>query len=72
MELELTAEQIDRQYNATMDSVRLINGSKPAGIPEEEWSGVIARNKEHIQLMLDKSFWTEQHDLTPFKQAVAE
>ena len=64
--LEITPAQ---QYTATMDSVNLINGVKPAMMDDLEWADAIKRNKEHIEIMLTKDFWTDE-DLTPFKDAV--
>jgi len=64
--LEITPAQ---QYASTMDSVNLINGVKPAMMTDIEWVDCIKRNKEHIEIMLTKDFWTDE-DLTPFKDAV--
>ena len=68
MELELTAEEIARHYSACMDSVNLINGEKPENTTDEEWADTIARNKEHLVIMLAKDFWTDQ-DLAPLQAA---
>jgi hypothetical protein len=68
MELELTAEQIAKHYSACMDSVNLINGQKPEKITDEEWSDTIARNKEHLVIMLAKDFWTTEN-LKPLQDA---
>jgi hypothetical protein len=68
MELELTAEEIVRHYSACMDSVNLINGEKPENTSDEEWTDTIARNKEHLNIMLAKDFWTTE-DLAPLQQA---
>jgi len=65
---ELTLEQIEKRYSAAMDSVNLINGEKPESMSDEDWADCIARNKEHLQIMLAKDFWTDQ-DLTPLQQA---
>jgi hypothetical protein len=65
---ELTLEQIEKHYSAAMDSVNLINGEKPESMSDEEWADCIARNKEHLKIMLAKDFWTDQ-DLTPLQQA---
>ena len=58
-----------QQYTSTMDSVNLIRGAKPAMMDDIEWADCIKRNKEHIEIMLAKDFWTDE-DLTPFKDAV--
>jgi hypothetical protein len=68
MELELTAEQIAKHYSACMDSVNLINGEKPENTTDEEWADTIARNKEHLVIMLAKDFWTTE-DLAPLQEA---
>jgi hypothetical protein len=70
MELELTAEQIAKHYSACMDSVNLINGEKPEGMEDAEWADTVARNKEHLVIMLAKDFWTTE-DMSAI-QAAAE
>ena len=67
--MELTQEDIARHYSAALDSVNLINGDKPDNTTDEEWADTIARNKEHLTIMLAKEFWTDE-DLTPLKKAV--
>lgn len=67
--IELTFEQqIAKHYSACLDSVNLINGSKPELMTDEEWSDCVARNKEHLILMLAKDFWTTE-DLTAIRAA---
>jgi hypothetical protein len=65
---EVTAEEIARHYSAAMDSVNLINGDKPELMSDEDWADTIARNKEHLNIMLAKDFWTTE-DLTPLQAA---
>ena len=65
---EVTAEEIARHYSAAMDSVNLINGDKPEGMEDADWADTIARNKEHLKIMLAKDFWTTE-DLAPLQQA---
>ena len=60
-----------QQYSATMDSVNLINGAKPELLSDADWADTIARNKEHIAIMLVKDFWTDE-DLTPFEDAIGK
>jgi len=62
------AEQIAKHYSAAMDSVNLINGSKPAMMSDADWADCVARNKEHLNIMLAKDFWTTE-DLGPLRQA---
>ena len=65
-----TAEEIAKHYSAAMDSVNLINGTKPQGMTAEDWADCLARNKEHLVLMLAKDFWTTE-DLTAIRAASA-
>jgi hypothetical protein len=63
-----TPEQIAKHYSACLDSVNLINGGKPERMTDEDWADCLARNKEHLVLMLAKDFWTTQ-DLTAICEA---
>jgi hypothetical protein len=63
-----TAEEIARHYSAAMDSVNLINSDKPEGMEDADWADTIARNKEHLKIMLAKDYWTTE-DLAPLQQA---
>jgi hypothetical protein len=66
----LTPEQIAQHYSAAMDSVNLINAGKPEGMIDADWSDCLARNKEHLKIMLAKDFWTNE-DLAPLQAASA-
>ena len=68
--MELTQEDIARHYSAAMDSVNLINAGKPEDMTDEDWADTMARNKEHLKIMLAKDFWTDE-DLTPLQEASA-
>jgi hypothetical protein len=63
-----TAEEIARHYSAALDSCNLINAGKPEGMEDAEWADCVARNKEHLQIILAKDFWTTE-DLAPLQQA---
>ena len=65
---EITAEQIAKHYSAAMDSVNLINAGQPEGMTAEDWADCVARNKEHLVIMLAKDFWTTE-DLTAIREA---
>jgi len=67
-ELVLTAEEIAQHYKAAMDSVNLINAGQPEGMEDADWADTVARNKEHLNIMLGKDFWTTE-DLTPLQAA---
>ena len=63
-----TAEEIARHYSAAMDSVNLINAGQPEEMTDDDWADTVARNKEHLNIMLAKDFWTTE-DLTPLQSA---
>lgn len=65
---EITAEEIARHYSAAMDSVNLINAGKPEDMADDEWADCLARNKEHLKIMLAKDFWITE-DLSPLEAA---
>jgi len=66
---ELTeAQQIAQHYKAAMDSVNLINAGQPEGMTAKDWADCLARNKEHLKIMLAKDYWTTE-DLTPLRDA---
>jgi len=65
-----TLEQIAQHYKAAMDSVNLINGGKPTYMTDQDWADCVKRNKEHLNIMLAKDFWTTE-DLTPLRNAAA-
>lgn len=64
----ITAEQIAKHYSAALDSVHLIEAGKPEGMTADDWADCLARNKEHLRLMLAKDFWTNEN-LTPLRTA---
>jgi len=65
----LSAEQIAKHYSACMDSVNLINAGQPEKMTDEDWADTVARNKEHLNIMLAKDFWTTEN-LTPLQEAM--
>ena len=67
---ELTAEQIAAHYAACGDSVTLINAGKPAGMEDAAWVATLARNKEHLVLMLAQDYWTTE-DMTAMTAAAS-
>jgi len=66
----ITAEEIARHYSAAMDSVNLINAGKPEDMTDEDWADTVKRNKDHLQIQLDKGDFYAGYDLTPFENAV--
>ena len=69
MIIETTPEQIAKHYSSAMDSVNLINAGQPVGTTDEDWADTVSRNVEHLQIMLDKTYWTTE-DLTPIQALV--
>ena len=70
LETTITPEQIAQHYSAAMDSVNLIQAGQPEGMTAEDWADCLARNKEHLKIMLAKDFWTTEN-LTPLEEASA-
>ena len=69
--LELTPEQeVQRNYDAAMDSVNLLNAGKPENMTDAEWADTVKRNKEHLEIQIAKGDYYAGHDLTPFENAV--
>ena len=69
--LELTPEQeVQRSYDAAMDSVRLLDAGKPTDMEEAEWQDTVKRNKEHLEIQIAKGDYYAGFDLTPFENAV--
>lgn len=66
---EVTAEQIAQHYKAALDSVALLDAGKPEEMSDEDWADTVKRNKEHLEIMLAKDFWTTE-DLKPLQDAV--
>jgi hypothetical protein len=71
MSEQITPEQIAKHYSACMDSVNLINAGQPKDMTAKDWADTVARNKEHLNIMLAKDFWTTE-DLTPLQEAAGE
>ena len=67
--LELTQE-VQRNYNAAMDSVNLLNAGKPELMSDEDWQDCKQRNIDHLEIQIAKGDYYAGHDLTPFKDAV--
>jgi hypothetical protein len=65
----VTTEEIAQHYSAAMDSVNLVNKIVASGDTDTESTDCIARNKEHLEIMVAKDFWTTE-DLTPLTAAI--
>ena len=70
--IELTPEQeVQRSYDAAMDSVNLLNAGKPEKMSVEDWADTVKRNKDHLEIQIAKGDYYAGYDLTPFEEAVA-
>jgi hypothetical protein len=67
---EITAEEIAQHYSAMGDSVDLLNAGQPTDMEDAEWADTVARNKEHLSLMVAKDFWGTE-DMTAVNTAIA-
>jgi len=65
----LTAAEIAQNYSAALDSVTLINTLMDLSSRTEDETATVARNVEHLQLMVAKTYWTSE-DLDPLNDAV--
>ena len=66
----LTAEQIAQNYSAALDSVTLINELMALSSRDADQTATVARNVEHLELMVAKDYWTSE-DLEPLNAAIA-
>ena len=70
--LELTSEQeVQRNYDAAMDSVNLLNAGKPEDMTAEDWQDCKQRNIDHLKIQIAKGTeYYGSHNLTPFENAI--
>ena len=65
----LTTEQIAQNYSAALDSVTLITELMALDSRTDEQTSTVARNVEHLELMVAKDYWTTE-DLAPLNAAI--
>ena len=65
-----TAAEIADDYSAAMDSVNLINDLMALSSRDDEQTATVARNVEHLEIMVAKTYWTSDHDLAPLNAAI--
>jgi hypothetical protein len=65
----LTTEQIAQNYSAAMDSVNLVNELMALDSRDDDQTATVARNVEHLELMVAKTYWTSE-DLQPLTDAI--
>ena len=69
--MELTQEQeVQKSFDAAMDSVNLLNAGKPEGMSDEDWADTVKRNVEHLKIQIAKGDYYAGYDLTPFQDAI--
>ena len=66
----LTAEEIQAHYDAALDSVTLINELVALDSLDDDQTATVARNVEHLQIMVAKDYWTAAQDLAPLNAAI--
>ena len=68
--MELTGEEIAQNYTAMGHSVELLNAGKPEDMEDADWTDTVARNVEHLELMVAKDYWGSE-DMTAANAAIA-
>ena len=68
--MELTAEDIAQNYIAMGHSVDLLTTGKPDEMEDSDWTDTVARNVEHLEIMVAKDYWTSE-DMTAANAAIA-
>ena len=66
----LTAAEVQAHYDAALDSVTMINDLMALSSRDDEQTDTVARNVEHLQIMVAKTYWTSDHDLAPLNAAI--
>ena len=64
-----TAAEIAQNYSASLDSVTLITELMALSSRDADQTASVARNVEHLELMVAKTYWTSE-DLTPLQNAI--
>ncbi len=64
-----TATEIAANYSAALDSVTLITELMAPDSRDDDETATVARNVEHLQLMVAKDYWTSE-DLAPLNAAI--
>jgi hypothetical protein len=65
-----STEEIAQHYSAMLDSVSLITDGQPVGMEDADWADTVSRNKEHLELMLTRDFWTDE-DMSVVNTAIS-
>ena len=65
-----TAAEIASNYSAALDSVTLITELMALSSRDADQTATVARNVEHLELMVAKTYWTKKEDLAPLNAAI--
>ena len=68
-----TKEEIAQDYSAMLDSVNLLDEMRtnpPEDMTDKEVADCIARNVEHLEIMVAKDYWTDE-DMKAVNAAIA-
>ncbi len=67
----LTAAEIAQNYNASLDSVTLINTYVAMATADrpEDYADTVKRNVDHLEIMVAKDYWTTE-DMKPLTDAI--
>jgi len=65
-----TQEERAQHFTAMGHSVDLLNAGQPEDMDNDDWDDTVSRNVEHLKLMVDKDFWTDE-DMTAVNAAIA-
>ena len=64
-----TAAEIAQSYSAALDSVTVITDLMALSSRDADQTASVARNVEHLELMVAKDYWTTE-DLEPLNSAI--
>ena len=64
-----TAAEIAQNYSAALDSVTVITDLMALSSRDADQTATVARNVEHLELMVAKDYWTTE-DLAPLNSAI--
>jgi hypothetical protein len=64
-------QEVQRSYDAAMDSVNLLNAGQPKDMTDADWQDCKQRNIDHLKIQIAKGAeYYGSLDLTPFEEAV--
>ncbi len=66
----LTAAEIAQNYSAALDSVTVITDLMALSSRDADQTATVARNVEHLQLMVAKTYWTSDQPVAPLNAAI--